>query len=406
MKGPYEAVRISDKVYWVGAIDWNIREFHGYATHRGTTYNAFLILADKVTLIDTVKRPFLDEMMSRIASVVAPEKIDIIISNHAEMDHSGALPRVVAATRPDRVLASKMGVKALHQHFPDIAFELEAVDLEEKIDLGGATLSFLETRMLHWPDSMFTYLEEEELLFSQDAFGMHLASSERFADELPEDILHREAAKYYANILLPFSPQVSRLLAKVAEIKLAPKIIAPDHGPIFRQKPDWLIDRYDLWARQEPTTKAVVVFDTMWHSTALMARAVEEGLRAGGAAPVQLTPMGSSHRSDVATELLDAGALVVGSPTINNQLYPTVADVLTYLVGLRPKNIVGAAFGSYGWSGEAAMRIEDYLDRMKVERVVEALRVKYVPDGAALAQCREMGKTVAATLLERAQRSC
>lgn len=405
MQGHFQAVPVTDNVYWVGAVDWNIREFHGYATHRGTTYNAFLVMGEKVTLIDTVKHPYCEEMLSRVGSVISPAKVDYIISNHAEMDHTGSLPEAVAAIHPEKVFTSKKGVQALRAHFPELEMPLTEVDLGSKLDLGGLHLSFLETRMLHWPDSMFTLLEEDELLFSQDAFGMHLSSSERFADELPEDILHQEAAKYYANILLPFSAQVTRLLGRVNEMGLAPKIIAPDHGPIFRNGLEWAASRYALWAKQEPTRKAVIVYDTMWESTAKMARSVEEGLKLGGATPVQVMPMASSHRSDVATQLLDAGALIVGSPTINNQLFPTIADVMTYLVGLRPKNIVGAAFGSYGWSGEAVTRIEDLLDRMKVEIVAEPLRHKYVPDIAALEQCRELGKTVAGTLNERAE-SC
>jgi flavorubredoxin len=401
MREPFEAIRITDSVYWVGAIDWNIREFHGYATQRGTTYNAFLIKADKVVLVDTVKPPFCNEMLSRIASVVRLDEIDYVVSNHAEMDHSGCLGEVVRLAQPKRILASKKGVQALEAHFSGLAGHLEGVESGSTLDLGGRSLSFLETRMLHWPDSMFTYLREEDVLFSQDAFGMHLSSSERFADLLPRDILLREAAKYYANILLPFSPQVTRLLEQVVEIGLAPQIVAPDHGPVYRENPTWLFERYAQWASQAPTMKAVVVFDTMWGSTGKMARAVEEGLRAGGANPVQLMPLASSHRSDVATEMLDAGALVVGSPTLNNQVFPTVADAMTYLVGLRPKNVVGAAFGSFGWSGEAVTRLEDYLDRMKVEIVAESVRHKYVPDVAALEQCRELGKTVAATLVAR-----
>jgi flavorubredoxin len=398
MKGPFEAVRVTDRVWWVGAIDWHIREFHGYATHRGTTYNAYLVVGDEVTLVDTVKPAFYDEMMSRVASVVDPSRIETILSNHAEMDHSGSLPRAVAAVRPQRVLASKKGVEALRAHFGDLGAPLEPVASGSTLDLGGVRARFLETRMLHWPDSMFTVLDDDGVLFSQDAFGMHLASTERFADEVAADLLEREAAKYYANILLPFSAQVTKLLGRVAEIGLAPRVVAPDHGPIFRQDVTWPLERYGRWAQQMPTKKAVVVFDTMWQSTAAMARAIEEGLRLGGAGPVQVMPLGSCHRSDVATELLDAGALIVGSPTLNNQMYPTVADALTYLQGLKPRNLVGAAFGSHGWSGEAVSKIEEHLDAMKIERVAESVKVVYVPDAAALGRCRDLGRAVAERL--------
>jgi flavorubredoxin len=399
MKGPFEAVRVTDRVYWVGAIDWHIREFHGYATHRGTTYNAFLVVGDEVTLVDTVKPAFFDEMMSRVASVVDPAKVETIVSNHAEMDHSGSLPQAIAQTKPRRVLASKKGVEALGAHFGDLGAPLEAVPPDSTIDLGGVRARFIETRMLHWPDSMFTLLEDDGVLFSQDAFGMHLATTARFADEIPADVLEREAAKYYANILLPFSSHVTKLLARVTELGLAPKVIAPDHGPIFRNDVSWPIVRYGRWAEQAPTKKAVIVFDTMWESTAAMARAIEEGLRHGGADPVQVMALGSSHRSDVATEVLDAGALIVGSPTLNNQLFPSVADVLTYLAGLKPKNLVGAAFGSYGWSGESVARIEEFLDRMKVERVAESVKVVYVPGAGTLEKCRDLGMAVAKRLV-------
>jgi len=402
MKGPFEAIQVTERVWWVGAIDWKIREFHGYATHRGTTYNAFLIVADKVTLVDTVKAPYFDEMLSRIASVIEPSKIDYILSNHSELDHTGALPQTIEACRPEKVFASTKGVQALAAHFPahsDLA--VEGIKNGERLDFGGVHLRFVETRMLHWPDSMFAYLEEDKLLFSQDAFGMHLASSERFADELSDDILYREAAKYYANILLPFSPLVSRLLGKVGEMDLPFEIIAPDHGPVYRRDTDWIVSLYGKWSAREPTMKAVVVFDTMWESTAKMARAVEEGLRRGGASPIVVMPLGSNHRSDVATQILDAGAMLVGSPTLNNNIFPTVADVLTYVEGLRPRNLIGGAFGSFGWSGESVARIEAWLERMKVKQPAQGIKTKYVPDEAALGECRKLGEAIASALAEQ-----
>jgi flavorubredoxin len=403
MRGPYEAVRITDRVWWVGAIDWKIREFHGYATYRGTTYNAYLIKSDKVTLVDTVKAPFVDEMLSRVASVVDLGDVDYILSNHSEMDHTGGLPKAVELMNPVKVYTSPKGAEALRAHFHQ-DFPIEQVHSGERRDFGGAKVTFLETRMLHWPDSMFAYLNDEKLLFSQDGFGMHLATSERFADEIPEDIRYREAAKYFANILMPFSPLVVKVLKTAAAEGITPEIIAPDHGPIFRQDPGWIVNLYTQWAARPPSRKAVVVFDTMWDSTANMARAVEEGLRLGGAAPVQVMSMGSNHRSDVATEILDAGALVVGSPTLNNNIFPTIVDVLTYLEGLRPRNLIGGAFGSYGWSGESVKRLEAWLERMKVTLPAPGVRSQYVPDEQVLAQCRAMGETIAAALVE--QQSC
>jgi flavorubredoxin len=399
MDRPFRAVKITDRVHWVGAVDWGLRDFHGYATSRGSTYNAYLVLGDPVTLIDTVKAPFVDEMLDRIASVVDPSRVRIIVSNHSELDHAGGLPRTIAAVRPDRVIASAMGVKALRGHF-HWDQPLHAPQDGETLRLGDLTLRFIETRMLHWPDSMFTYLEEERLLFSQDAFGMHLAGAARFADEFDTSVLHEEAAKYFANILLPYSGLITRLIGRLPELRIAPRIIAPDHGPIWRERPEQIVEWYAEWAMQRPRRKAVVVFDTMWQSTDRMARAVGEGLAAGGLG-VALLPLAASHRSDIATALLGAGALLVGSPTLNNQVFPTVADVMAYLKGLRPRNLVGAAFGSYGWSGEAVAQIEEMLREMKVELVAEGVKAIYVPDAEVLARCRVLGETVAARVVER-----
>jgi flavorubredoxin len=404
----YPAVKVAEHVYWVGAIDWATRDFHGYAIPRGTTYNAYLVLADKPTLIDTVKAPFFGEMLSRIASVIDPADIAYIVSNHAEPDHSGALPQAIQALNPEKVFASTLGVPALQDHY-HLDYPLAPVKDGERVSLGNLTLTFLEARMLHWPDSMMTYLGEERVLLPNDAFGQHLASSARFADELPDWLLEYEAARYYANILLPLSPLVARLLEKVAKLALPIDTIAPSHGPIWRSRgadfqsasPQRIISSYAKWAAGEPRNKAVVVYDTMWQSTEHMARAIGEGLSAAGT-EVKMMPLKSSHRSDVAAELLDAGALLVGSPTLNNAILPTVADALTYVRGLKPRHLIGAAFGSFGWSGEAVGQLEDILREMKVELVRDGLKVKYVPDQSALAECFALGSLVAARLRERA----
>ncbi len=398
MSGPFKAAKVTDHVYWVGAIDWSLREFHGHLTSRGTTYNAYLILADKITLIDTVKAPFKHEMLSRIASVVDPGDITYIISNHSEMDHSGCLPEVIQAVKPEKVFASVMGANALAEHFR-LDREIVAVNDGESISLGNMNLSFMETRMLHWPDSMFTYLAEDGALFSQDVFSMHLASTERFDDEIDDDILEDEAAKYFANILLPLSTPVTKLLEKIGSLDVTKGIVATDHGPIWRKDVNRILELYSKWAAQKPTKKAAVVYDTMYESTAAMARAIGEGIRAGGA-NAKLLPLRVCHRTDVATEILDAGALLVGSPTFNNNIFPTVADALTYLKGLKPRNLIGEAFGSYGWSGEAVGQVEDVLRGMKVDLVGEGIKAKYVPDDEALAQCYSLGMLVAEKLRE------
>lgn len=398
MPGIYKAIKVSEHVYWVGAIDWTIRDFHGYTTKRGSTYNAYLIMADKITLIDTVKAPFKDELLSRIASVIDPDRIDYIISNHSEMDHSGCLAEIIREVNPEKVYASTMGAKTLKEHF---AIDREIISLKDgsELSLGNMTLQIMETRMLHWPDSMFSYLAEDKLLFSQDAFGMHLASMERFSDEVDEAVLDYEAATYYANILLPYSQLILNLLDKVGKSGLDIQIIAPDHGPVWRRDLGKILGLYKQWAEQKPTNKAVVLFHTMWHSTELMARAIEEGLIAGGA-HVKVMSMGSFHRSDVAYEILEAGALIAGSSTLNNNMLPAMADVLTYLKGLKPKNLIGAAFGSYGWSGEAALQIQDILQGMKVGLAGEPVKAKYVPGDEALETCYALGRTVAEKLQE------
>ena len=396
MDQPFRAVRVSDHVYWVGAVDWGIRDFHGYSTERGSTYNAYLVLADKPALIDTVKAPFVDELLARVSSVIDPTRIEYIVSNHSEMDHSGALPRVIEAVRPKRIYASAVGAKVLAEHF-DLGREVEPVRDGERISLGDLDLVAMEARMLHWPDSMFTYLAADRVLFSSDAFGMHLASTERFVDEVID--WRRQAAKYFANILLPYASLVPKQLEKVRRAGLDIAVIAPDHGPIWRRDPGEIIALYERWARRTPTAKAVVFYGTMWQSTAAMARAIVEGLVAGGAGAM-LFPMDSSHRSDVVTELLDAGALLVGSPTLNNNILPSVADVMTYLRGLKPKNLIGAAFGSYGWSGEAVGQLRDVLAEMKVELIGEGIKVKHVPNAEALERCHDLGLQVAEKLKE------
>lgn len=394
----YKAIKLTDHVYWVGAVDWTIRDFHGYTTKRGSTYNAYLILADKITLVDTVKAPFKDELMARVASLVDPRRIDYIVSNHSEMDHSGCLAEVIDEVQPEKVFASVMGAKALNEHFR-INREIVPVKDGTELSLGNLTLSFTETRMLHWPDSMFSYLKEEKLLFSQDAFGMHLASSERFADEIDQSILDYESATYYANILLPYSALIVNLLDKVEKSGLPIEVIAPDHGPVWRKDLSRILSQYRKWALQKPENKAVVLFHTMWHSTELMARAIEEGLIEGGTS-TKVMSMSSFHRSDVAYEILNAGAFLAGSSTLNNNMLPAMADVLTYLKGLKPKNLIGQSFGSHGWSGEAALHIRDILAEMKVDLVSEPVKAKYVPDEEVLKTCFELGKTISAKLKE------
>ncbi len=398
----FKAIKVTDHVYWVGAIDWESRDFHGYQTPRGSTYNAYVILAEKPTLIDTVKKPFMDEMLARISTVIDPASIEYIISNHSEMDHSGCLPEVIDIIKPQKVFASSIGSKTLEQEF-HTGHEIIGVKDGETLSLGNMNLTFMETKMLHWPDSMFTYLADENLLFSQDAFGMHLATGERFADEIDEWIIEYEGAKYFANILMPMSALILRTLDKVERSGLKIDIIAPDHGPIWRKEVNKILELYKKWSSKDFEKKAVVIYDTMWHSTEMMAHSIVDGLITGGIT-TKLLPLRASHRSDVVTEILDAGALLVGSPTINNNMFPTVADALVYLKGLRPQNLIGTAFGSYGWSGEAVEHIKEILTEMKVELIGDGLKVRYVPDKSALAQCFDLGRLIAEELIKRCEK--
>lgn len=394
-----KAIKISDNVYWVGAVDWLVRDFHGYQTSRGTTYNAYLIMADKITLVDTVKAQFRDELLSRISSVVAPGKIDYIISNHSEMDHSGCLPEMIETIKPEKVFASVMGQKALESHF-GIGSKITPVKSGDAISLGNMNVSFIETKMLHWPDSMFSYLKEEQILFSQDAFGMHLAVDKMFDDQNNWEILEEEAEKYFANILMPYSSQILKLLENVCAMHLPVKIVATDHGPLWRSNIGKILELYKKWSEHKPVARAIVVYDTMWNSTALMARAIGEGLMEAGV-EFKILPMGVSHRSDVATELLNSSAIIAGSPTLNNNVFPTIADVMTYIKGLRPTNMIGASFGSYGWSGESVAQVGDYLKSMNIEIVGEGVKVKYVPTEADLKACSDLGKLVGTALLAK-----
>jgi len=392
-------VQLREGIYWVGVVDWGLRDFHGYSTPRGSTYNAYLVVDEKVALFDTVKAPFAAELLERISEILPPERIDYVVVNHVEMDHTGALPVVMERVKPSKLFCSPKGKENLLKHFHRDDWPYEVVKTGDRLSLGGRTVTFIETRMLHWPDSMFSYLMEDRLLISQDAFGQHWATSGRFDDEVDRGELMQQAAKYYANILLPYSNLVQKLLGDLGEMGLEPEIIAPDHGLIWRKDPGMILEAYGRWSQQRAKPKVVVVYDTMWHSTERMAQAIAEGLAEEGVEYLVMD-LKVSHRSDVVTELLEAKALLVGSPTFNNGMLPTVADFLHYLKGLRPRGKIGAAFGSYGWSGESVKLINAELEAMKVDLVDEGISVKFVPSGDDLKRCRELGQRVGRTVKE------
>jgi len=395
MNNAFKAIKISQHVYWVGAIDWSIRDFHGYATRRGTTYNAFLIMAEKITLIDTVKKPFKDEMLSRISSIINPEKIDYIVSNHAEMDHSGCLPFMIDFIKPEKVFASTQGIKALQEHF-NWDKQINEVKDGNSISLGNMNITFIATPMLHWPDSMISFLDKDGVLFTQDACGMHLATGDIFVDQADEWIIDFEAKKYFANILNPYSNKIITFIKRYKELNLPVKIMAPDHGPLRRNETDIIkiIELYEKWASGIKNNKAIIIYDTMWGSTKSMAHVIADSLIQEGIDTLVLS-LSDNHRSDIATHLVDTKTLIVGSPTLNNDLYPTIADCLTYLRGLKFQNLTGMYFGSFGWNGKAFSYLKTYFEEMGINIISEAVKAKYVPNKNDYENCQQAGKTIA-----------
>ncbi len=387
-------VEIAKGIYDVGVTDWNIRDFHGYSTERGTSYNAFLILDEKIALIDSVKKDFSDDLIDNVSKIVDPKKIDYVVSNHTEMDHSGGLPRVMHRIGEEKpLICSKAGKKNLSLHYSQ-DWNYHAVENGESLSLGKRTLTFLETRMLHWPDSMFTYMKEEKILFSSDAFGQHYAGFEKFDDVIKDNIMPF-AKKYFANILLPYSSLILKLVEQVSAMGLEISMICPDHGIIWRNDPGKIIDAYVRWSRQDTSSKAVIIYDTMWHSTEKMAHAIASGLNDQGVKIVLPMHLRKFHRSDIMTEVLDAKAVILGSPTLNNGLFPTMGEFITYMKGLRPQGKIGAAFGSYGWSGESVKLLNQELETMKFSMIdPRGIKIQYIPDSKALDACYDLGKRI------------
>jgi anaerobic nitric oxide reductase flavorubredoxin len=388
-------VKVLENIFWVGAVDWNIRYFHGftYSTHRGTTYNAYLIIDKKIALVDTVQHSFAGEMIERIKEIIDPSKIDYVIANHVESDHSGSIAEILNLAPKAKVIGTANCQKGLEKHYFG-NWDFQVVKTGDTLNLGERTLSFLEAPMLHWPDSMFTYIEKDAILLPNDAFGQHLATSKRFDDEVDQDILMEEAAKYYANILWPFSTLVTRKIEQVQKLGLKIDMIAPSHGIIWRGDPMKIVKAYLKWASGEAKKKVLIVYDTMWESTEKMAKAILEGISSEGV-ETTLFRLPFSDNGDIIAELLETKGLLVGSATINNGVLPTVAPFLREMEGLRPRNKLAAAFGSYGWGGGAVGTIEKALKSAGMELVVPAMTVKWVPNKDELQKCYEYGKEFA-----------
>lgn len=385
-------------VYWVGVVDWGLRTFHGHelSTYRGSTYNSYLIVDEKVALVDTVWGPFADQLLANIAELIDPSKLDYVVANHSEVDHAGGLPAVLRAAPQATLVVSKRGRESVEGHFHQ-SWNWKMVGTGEQISLGKRTLTFIEAPMLHWPDSMFTYVSPDAILMPNDAFGQHYATAYRFNDLVDQEELYEEAIKYYANILTPFSARVTRKIDEVLALKLPVSMICPSHGVLWRKDPLQIVHKYQEWAAQAPAKCAVILYDTMWDATRHMAEAIGEGLADAGV-PCKLFPMAVTDRNDVITEVFRAGAVLVGSPTLNRALLPTIAPILADIKGLEFKNKIGAAFGSYGWSGEGVKLIEQHLADSGIQVVAPGVRAKWQPTGAELAACRELGAKVAAAL--------
>jgi len=392
-------VEIKKGVYWVGVVDWNVKNFHGhtYTTARGTTYNAYLIVDEKIALVDTVYGPFADELIARIKEIIDPSKIDYIIANHVETDHSGALPVIMKLCPSAKVYGTQKCKEGLQKNYY-LNLDFQTVKTGDKLNLGKKTLTFIEAPMIHWPDSMFTYCQELELLLPNDAFGQHYATAERFDDEVDQAELMDEAKKYYANILWPLSQIILKKIEDVVKSGLSIKMIAPSHGIIWRKDPMKIVNSYMSWAKNEVKPKVTIVYETMWGSTEKMARSIAEGIKDKGVS-IKFFDIAQSDRTEVIKEMLDSKGFIIGSSTHDNDTLPTIAGFLEFLKGLKPKGRVACAFGSYGWGRGAAKNIEESLKEAGVEITQLPMEVQYVPDAGELKRCYEWGSNFAGKIL-------
>lgn len=388
-------MEIKKDVFWVGVVDWGLREFHGHelSTHRGSTYNAYLIKDEKNVLIDTVWTPFEDEFLNKLKKLIDPAELDYIVVNHAEVDHAGSLKKIAGLAPQAQIIASERGAETIPGHYHE-DWDIQTVTTGDSLDIGKRQLTFIEAPMLHWPDSMFTYLDGSNILFPNDAFGQHYATGYRFNDKVDQDVLHEEALKYFVNILNPFSPMITRKIEELQEMNLDIEMIAPSHGVIWRDNPIQIVENYAEWARQKGEEQAVILYDSMWQATAKMAKAIGEGMAEAGL-DYKIIPAATTDRNDLLVEVFKAKTIVIGSSTINNGVLPTIAPLLADLKGLKFKNKLGAGFGSYGWSGEGVDLIEEHLENSGIEKALDGIKCKWQPTAEDLDRCREFGKALA-----------
>lgn len=391
-----QAKEIKKDIYWVGVKDWNLREFHGYTTPRGSTYNSYLIMDEKITLVDGVKHYLSDEMIARVKSVVDFSKISYVVVNHVEMDHSGNIPEIMKLAPQAVIITDNAGKMALEAHFDTTGWNYKLVTTGESISIGKRSLTFMTTPMLHWPDSMMTYIKEEKLLLSNDGFGQHLASDGLFVKEQPLQEVLREAKSYYANILFPFGAQAEKALSTAGSLGLDIEMIAPSHGCIWsgKEEVETILGLYAKWASGKNEGKAVIVYDTMWGATAKMAETIMAEFQDAGI-PVTKHCLTVENGSEVIVDFLDAEYVCIGTPTLNNQLFPRVAAFVTYMKGLAPRNKKALAFGSYGWKPGVVKQIQQVYEDLGWQTVAP-FEQKYTPKAEVLEQLKQRVKELMA----------
>ncbi|HED23514.1 MAG TPA: anaerobic nitric oxide reductase flavorubredoxin [Firmicutes bacterium] len=394
--------KINDSVKWVGKIDWELRKFHGeeLSTHRGSSYNSYLVRGkDKTALIDTVWTPFAKEFVEKLKKEIDLKEIDYIIANHAESDHSGALPELLREIPDTPVYCTGAGVKSLSGHYHE-NWNFKPVKTGDKLDLGGKELIFIEAKLLHWPDSMFCYLTEDAILFPNDAFGQHYASELFYNDLVDQDELYSEAIKYYANILTPFSKLVAAKIKEVVDLNVPVKMICPSHGVIWRKDPLQIVNKYAEWADAYREDQVTIIYDTMWDGTRRAAEAIATGIKdANGTTNIKLFNAARADNNDIITEIFKSKAIVVGSPTINKGILHSIAALMEAVKGLRFQEKKGAAFGCYGWSGESVKLLNGMLEEAGFELInSEGLRMLWNPDQEAIESAVAYGRKIGAAL--------
>jgi len=391
------AFKIKDNITWVGKIDWELRKFHGeeLSTHRGSSYNSYLVQDAKTVLIDTVWGPFDKEFVGKLKQVIDLKKIDYVIANHGETDHSGSLLELMREIPGTPIYCTANAVKSLKgQYHQDWNFQV--VKTGDKLNIGSRDLIFIEAPMLHWPDSMFCYLTGDNILFSNDAFGQHFASELMYNDLVDQCELFQEAIKYYANILTPFSMLVDKKIKEVVGLNLPVAMICPSHGIMWRKDPLQIVNKYVQWANNYQENQITIVYDSMWNGTRKMAEAIAEGIiAADSSVTVKLFQCARSDKADIITELFKAKAILVGSPTVNRGILSAVGGILEEVKGLGFKNKKAAAFGTYGWSGESVKILTEKLREAGLEVLQDGLRINWNPDQQGIASCITLGKEVA-----------